>query len=157
MCLLQMCVCRCVFCSLRTETGLPTGLLAEFEAKWISISPMSAPFTVTAWWHGTVWRTRPTWRPQLRPPSRWSHSGREREREWGWETKWEVVWGGDGTGSWELKSCFGQLSEFRYTANTPFCVSFCLALHLSVVEFFYKSYLLSYHYWLCQLANEGKH
>lgn len=47
-----MCVCvcvhACVFCWLQAKTGPCTGLLAEFEAKWISISPMSAPFTVTA-------------------------------------------------------------------------------------------------------------
>lgn len=70
----------CVLLIVR-EAALRTSLLAEFETKWISISPMSAPFTVTAWWHGTVWWLRPTWCPRLRPPSRWSDSGgREGER-----------------------------------------------------------------------------
>lgn len=55
-------VCICVY-FFWTETELRSRLLAEFEAKWISISPMSAPFTVTARWHGTVWRPRPTWCP----------------------------------------------------------------------------------------------
>lgn len=63
-----VCACICVY-FFWTETELRSRLLAEFEAKWISISPMSAPFTVTARWHGTVWRPRPTWcPPSPRPP-----------------------------------------------------------------------------------------
>lgn len=66
--IVNMCLWWCVSGSL----VLCQSLLAEFEAKWISISPMSAPFTLTGWWHGTVWRPWPTWGPQHGPPIRWS-------------------------------------------------------------------------------------
>lgn len=45
---MSVCMHVYVFCSVLAKTRLHTGLLVEFEAKWISISPMSAPFTVTA-------------------------------------------------------------------------------------------------------------